>query len=78
MIFEKLKSLIVDQMGVPEAAVTLDASFEEDLGADSLDTFELIMGLEEAFDIRIDTRDVLDFTSYEKGEEVLGRYGVEI
>ncbi len=60
MIFEKLKSLIVDQMGVPEAAVTLDASFEEDLGADSLDTFELIMGLEEAFDIEIPEEDLVD------------------
>jgi acyl carrier protein len=60
VIFEKLKSLIVDQMGVPEAAVTLDASFEEDLGADSLDTFELIMGLEEAFDIEIPEEDLVD------------------
>ncbi len=60
MIFEKLKSLIVDQMGVPEAAVTLDASFEEDLGADSLDTFELIMGLEEAFDIEMPEEDLVD------------------
>ena len=60
MIFGKLKSLIVDQMGVPEAAVTLDASFEEDLGADSLDTFELIMGLEEAFDIEIPEEDLVD------------------
>ena len=39
---------------------------------------ELMGELEEAFDIRIDTRDVLDFPSYEQGQEVLGRYGVEI
>ncbi len=58
MIFEKLKSLIIDQMGVPESSITLDASFEEDLGADSLDTFELIMGLEEAFDIEIPEEDL--------------------
>ena len=60
MIFEKLKSLIVDQMGVPDAAVSLDASFDEDLGADSLDSFELIMGLEEAFDIEIPEEDLVD------------------
>lgn len=60
MIFEKLKGLIMDQMGVPESSVTLDASFEEDLGADSLDTFELIMGLEEAFDIEIPEEDLVD------------------
>ncbi len=45
---------------MPEAAVTLDASFEEDLGADSLDTFELIMGLEEAFDIEMPEEDLVD------------------
>ena len=45
---------------------------------DSIGLMDLMGELEEAFDIRIDTRDVLDFTSYEKGKEVLGRYGVEI
>ena len=45
---------------------------------DSIGHMDLMGELEEAFDIRIDTRDVLDFTSYEKGKEVLGRYGVEI
>lgn len=58
MIFEKLKSLIVDQLSIPETSITLDASFEEDLGADSLDTFELIMGLEEAFGIEIPEEDL--------------------
>ena len=45
---------------------------------DSIGHMDLMGELEEAFDIRIDTRDVLDFTAYEKGKEVLGRYGVEI
>lgn len=45
---------------------------------DSIGHMDLIGELEEAFDIRIDTRDVLDFTSYVKGKEVLGRYGVVI
>lgn len=53
MEFEKVKSVVVDQLGVDEADVTMDASFVDDLGADSLDIVELIMGLETEFDIEI-------------------------
>jgi len=52
-IFEKAKSIIVEQLGVAEAAVVQDASFIDDLGADSLDIVELIMALEEEFDMEI-------------------------
>ena len=52
-IFEKAKSIIVEQLGVAEAAITQDASFIDDLGADSLDIVELIMALEEEFDMEI-------------------------
>ncbi len=52
-MFEKVKAIIVDQLGVEEEAVTMEASFLEDLGADSLDIVELIMGLETEFDIEI-------------------------
>ena len=51
--FERVKSVIVDQLGADESAVTLEASFVDDLGADSLDIVELIMGLETEFDIEI-------------------------
>jgi len=50
---EKVKEIIVDQLGVDENQVTVSASFIEDLGADSLDTVELVMALEEEFDIEI-------------------------
>ena len=50
---EKVKEIIVDQLGVDENQVTASASFIEDLGADSLDTVELVMALEEEFDIEI-------------------------
>lgn len=53
MDFDRVKQVIVDQLGVDESAVTMDASFVEDLGADSLDIVELIMGLETEFDIEI-------------------------
>lgn len=56
-IFEKVKGIIVEQLGVTEATVTLEASFIDDLGADSLDIVELIMALEEEFDIEIPDAD---------------------
>ena len=52
-MFEKVKSVIVEQLGVDEDQVTLDASFADDLGADSLDTVELIMAFEEEFGVEI-------------------------
>lgn len=51
MILEKLKSLIAEQLGIDTGNITLDTSFEEDLGVDSLDIVELSMALEEEFDI---------------------------
>ena len=51
--FERVKAVIVDQLGADESAVTPEASFVDDLGADSLDIVELIMGLETEFDIEI-------------------------
>ncbi len=52
-IFDKVKEIIIEQLGVAEDAVTEDAAFIDDLGADSLDIVELIMALEEEFDIEI-------------------------
>ena len=52
-IEEKVRSIIVDQLGVESDKVTADAKFIEDLGADSLDTVELVMAFEENFDIEL-------------------------
>lgn len=52
-VSEKVKSIIVEQLGVDEEEVTADASFVDDLGADSLDTVELVMAFEEEFGIEI-------------------------
>lgn len=57
MEFEKVKNIVVDQLGVSEDDVTMEASFVDDLGADSLDVVELIMALEEEFDIEIPDTD---------------------
>ena len=56
-MLDKIKSIVVDQLGVDKSQVTEDASFVDDLGADSLDTVELIMAFEEEFDIEIPDED---------------------
>lgn len=52
-IFERIKGIIIEQLGVTDNAVTMNAAFIDDLGADSLDIVELIMALEEEFDTEI-------------------------
>jgi acyl carrier protein len=52
-VFERVKKVIVDQLSVEEAEVTAEASFTTDLGADSLDTVELVMAFEEEFGVEI-------------------------
>ncbi len=56
-IAERVKQIVAEQLGVDEDQVTDEASFMEDLGADSLDTVELVMALEEEFDIEISDED---------------------
>lgn len=56
-IFDKVKEIIIEQLGVAENAITLEASFIDDLGADSLDIVELVMALEEEFDLEIPDSD---------------------
>lgn len=53
MIFEKLQQIIVDELGVEASEVTLAASISDDLGADSLDAVELIMAIEDEFEIKV-------------------------
>jgi acyl carrier protein len=53
MVFEKVKKIVVEQLGVEEDDIAMESSFIDDLGADSLDIVELIMALEEEFDLEI-------------------------
>ena len=62
-VADKVKSIIVEQLGVDEEEVTADASFVDDLGADSLDTVELVMAFEEEFDIEIPDEDAEKITT---------------
>ncbi len=57
-MLEQLQAVIADKLGVEVEAVTLEASFTEDLGADSLDLFEVVMGIEEEFNVSIDNEDL--------------------
>jgi acyl carrier protein len=75
-IEERVKEIIVDQLGVSADQVTLEAKFVEDLGADSLDTVELVMALEEEFDVEVPddeaeklqaVKDVVSFITSKKG-----------
>ena len=65
-IKEKVTKIIVDQLGVDEKEVTTEASFVDDLGADSLDIVELIMSLEEEFDIEISDEEAETLTTVKK------------
>ena len=58
MEFAKIKEIIVDVLNASEEDITMDTTFVDDLGADSLDVFQIIMGIEETFDVEIDNEEV--------------------
>ena len=68
---EKVKEIIVDQLGVDEKQVKPEASFIDDLGADSLDTVELVMALEEEFDIEIPDEDAEKIASVQNAVDYI-------
>ena len=57
-IFDKLKELVVDQLGVEEDEVTMEATMQDDLGADSLDLVDLVMSVEEEFGVKVADEDL--------------------
>ena len=68
---EKVKEIIVEQLGVDEEEITPDASFVDDLGADSLDTVELVMAFEEEFGIEIPDEDAEKITRVKEAVEYI-------
>jgi acyl carrier protein len=68
---ERLKKIIVDQLGVDEAEVVPNASFVEDLNADSLDLVELIMSLEEEFKLQISDEDAEKITTVQEADDYI-------
>jgi len=74
---EKFKEIIVDRLGVDPNQIAPEASFVDDLGADSLDTVELVMAFEEEFDIEIPDEDAEKLTTVGKAQEYLEKRLVE-
>ena len=70
-MFEKVKEIIVEQLGVDADDVTMETSFIDDLGADSLDIVELIMALEEAFDLEIPDKEAEKITTVANAVEYI-------
>ena len=70
-MFEKLQGIIVDKLSVGAEEVTMEATFREDLGADSLDLFEVVMGIEEEFGISIDNEDLEKIQTVENALEYI-------
>ena len=71
MEFEKIKEIIADVIGCKVEEITADTTFVNDLGADSLDVFQIIMGLEEEFDIEIAPENAENITTVEEAVELI-------
>ena len=76
-MLEKMKEMIADQLGVDAAAIKPETNFKDDLGAHSLDLFELIMSMEEEFGVEIPTEDLEKMATVNDVMEYLKNKGVE-
>lgn len=77
-MLENIKKIIVEQLNVQESEIQLTSRFKEDLGADSLDLFELVMALEEEYDVEIPSDDLVNILTVEAVVEYLKDKGVEL
>lgn len=76
-MLEKMKEIIAEQLSVDESEIALETSFKDDLGADSLDLFELVMVLEEEYDVEIPSDDLTELNTVEDVINYLKNKGVE-
>ncbi len=76
-MFEKMKSIIADQLNVAADTITLQSKFKEDLGADSLDLFELAMALEDVYSLEIPSEDLVSLSTVEDAMQYLQGRGIE-
>ena len=74
-IEERVQKIVVEQLGVKDEEVTKEASFVDDLGADSLDTVELVMALEEEFDTEIPDEDAEKITTVQQAVDYINSHG---
>ena len=71
MEFEKLKKIIAEVLNVDPDEITMETTFQDDLGADSLDVYQIIMGIEEEFDIEISAESAEQVTTVEEAVEMI-------
>ena len=76
-MFEKLKPMIAEQLSIEESEINLTSSFKNDLGADSLDLFEMVMEIEDQFDIEIPTEELENMDTVEDIIKHLKSEGIE-
>ncbi|MDD6072403.1 MAG: acyl carrier protein [Clostridiales bacterium] len=76
-MLEKMKEIIAEQLSVDESEIELTSNFKDDLGADSLDLFELVMALEEEYDVEIPAEELESIATVEDVMEYLKAHGVE-
>ncbi|MDE6759783.1 MAG: acyl carrier protein [Lachnospiraceae bacterium] len=77
IMLEKMREIIAEQLSVDESEIELTSNFKEDLGADSLDLFELVMALEEEYDVEIPSEELENIATVEDVIEYLKAHGVE-
>ena len=77
-MLEKLKSMIAEQLSINEAEINAESNFKDDLGADSLDLFELVMSLEEEYGVEIPSEDLEKIATVNDVMEYLKAKGVEV
>ena len=73
-IEQRVKKIVAEQLGVAEADIKTESSFVDDLGADSLDTVELVMAFEEAFDIEIPDEDAEKIRTVQDAVDYIGKH----
>lgn len=76
-MLEEMKEMIAEQLNCEESSITETTSFKDDLGADSLDLFELVMALEEEYDVEIPTEDLEKLTTVQAVLDYLKQKGIE-
>ena len=76
-MLEKMKEIIAEHLSVDESEIELSSNFKDDLGADSLDLFELVMALEEEYDVEIPSEELENIATVEDVIEYLKAHGVE-
>lgn len=76
-MFEKIKEIVAEQLSCSEDEITMETSFKDDLGADSLDLFELVMALEEEYEVEIPSEDLATINTVEDVINYLKEKGVD-